>query len=690
MSRSLQTPSLSSALRTPSRVLRLAPLYWMLGACAVGPVADLDPRVDAPVVDAPVDAPVDEPVETDITPTEEVWQISGERTASGTLVPAAGGRGFVVADAELGALQLARLGSGDVVTIDVQGEATRLVRIGDTLAVTLREEGEVALFRWADGVHEAGPRRVVGTEPFDVVASRLEAKLYVSLSIDDAVVELDAATLTELRRWTVRGEPRWMAVRDTGAGEELLVTSARGGSLQRIDLHTGTMTALELPVLPRFTDEACPQRDLISRVTGELTLGERGDSLFVPALYVDPLMDETSDPLGPCGTGSIIDGLYGDMAELAAPGAPGRFNPAVVVFDLSDPSVAPMPVALGSVLTDYSALEPVQVVRSTPTSVLVAPEFGEDAWAFVTLEGSDSVVVIDIGQAERDPTSPLLAWARSAIPMESNLTNLRFDPADTSWLWGWSVTDRGLRAYERGEMELIHRETADFAGLGFPFSAIEFSGPETVVQLPESTLPEDVQRGRAMFYDALDTTLSAPGAGVSCSSCHVDGRSDGITWQFEDFARNTPSLAGPVSDSAPLTWTGDVDSVVDHILTVATERMGGRGISVGTATDLAAFVDYTRDVMSPETVDRALVAAGRTVYDSQGCAGCHVGDRGADGQLHELFGVAVDTPVLVGLAGSAPYLHDGSAETLRDVVDVHSVGLGSADKAALAAYLRSM
>jgi cytochrome c peroxidase len=66
-----------------------------------------------------------------------------------------------------------------------------------------------------------------------------------------------------------------------------------------------------------------------------------------------------------------------------------------------------------------------------------------------------------------------------------------------------------------------------------------------------------------------------------------------------------------------------------------------------------------------------------------GCATCHLPPRYTDSTLaapfikhdvgtgdgpDERFGSAFDTPSLRGLWDSAPYLHDGSAASLRDVL----------------------
>ena len=80
-----------------------------------------------------------------------------------------------------------------------------------------------------------------------------------------------------------------------------------------------------------------------------------------------------------------------------------------------------------------------------------------------------------------------------------------------------------------------------------------------------------------------------------------------------------------------------------------------------------------------------------------GCFRCHSGPHHSDNLNHELDG-SWQTPVLDGLAWTAPYLHDGSAATIEDVLQTlvktdkmgHGSHLSDADLAALANYVRSL
>lgn len=62
---------------------------------------------------------------------------------------------------------------------------------------------------------------------------------------------------------------------------------------------------------------------------------------------------------------------------------------------------------------------------------------------------------------------------------------------------------------------------------------------------------------------------------------------------------------------------------------------------------------------------------GKTVFERPdvACASCHSGPRLTDNTSYSMLGMdAVQTRSLVGLAGSPPYFHDGSAHSLREVL----------------------
>ncbi|MFO8035919.1 MAG: hypothetical protein R6U57_04765, partial [Anaerolineales bacterium] len=182
---------------------------------------------------------------------------------------------------------------------------------------------------------------------------------------------------------------------------------------------------------------------------------------------------------------------------------------------------------------------------------------------------------------------------------------------------------------------------------------------------------------------------------MSCNSCHWEGEHDGRTWTFS-FAgpRNTTSLLGMVT-TYPLRWSAEWDESADSEFAI-TEEQFGTGLlggemhpPLGAANagrsreldSLALFIDslvylpnFHAGAYDPELMER-----GEKVFKDHrtGCLECHSGPYFTDFRVHdvgtadgplEALGPEIDTPTLLGLSRSAPYLHDGSAATLLDVL----------------------
>lgn len=196
----------------------------------------------------------------------------------------------------------------------------------------------------------------------------------------------------------------------------------------------------------------------------------------------------------------------------------------------------------------------------------------------------------------------------------------------------------------------------------------------------EDALAPLVSRGRKLFHDALDPRISQHRA-VSCASCHPDGRADGRTWQFTFGPRNTPQLGGGILDTAPFHWPGDVETIRDLNSMTVLAFMGGSGLDADSMDAIGAFIDTipaapSKVALAPELNEAQL--RGKAVFEDAevGCTSCHAGRHFTDNVSWNIGTQAgfqdissFQTPVLHGLSRSAPYLHDGSARTLRDLVD---------------------
>ena len=233
-----------------------------------------------------------------------------------------------------------------------------------------------------------------------------------------------------------------------------------------------------------------------------------------------------------------------------------------------------------------------------------------------------------------------------------------------------------------------------------------------IATVANDTTPVNVLAGKRVFYLARDSRMSRDGY-LACSSCHLDERDDGRVWDRTaegEGLRNTISL---VDEGSPhqgfLHWSANFDEIQDFEHDMR-EQFGGSGFlpddvfNTGTRNqplgdpkaglspeldDLAAFVATLRDLpTSPyRAPDGSLTPdaeIGRARFVEAGCAGCHGGPEFTDspsGQLHDVGTLTAtaghrlggelpgfDTPSLRGVWLSAPYLHDGTAATLTDVL----------------------
>jgi len=599
--------------------------------------------------------------------------------------------------------------------MDLDGEPTRIAAVGDELWVTLRADRSVAILRTTSTLPEERERIKVGAEPYGIVASEDGSKVYVALSQEDAVVEIDAATREVTRRFEVGNDPRWLALHPSGRA--LFVVYGYMHPITRIDLGTGDETEIDFPstYLPPSPDPTTTPGNpdgptpLDPRNTGDPAVSPLGDVLIVPTLYVDPSTpgdqplvsgsDVTAPPV-PYYVGAAIGGL-GLQLSL------NKFNPALVgvPLDPHDGEPAPGERALAFFVGGFDLAG---TIRGYVSSATFDPDGNR---VYASMETADAVAVVDLRPAEGQGMRPGIQtfysdsgggvapsegnfWERGQVfvAVGNNPSGVAVDGDGYEW-----VHERGNRKVSWFRTNRISSALDEIADGSGSVSRFGLSGR---FEAGESHLDPDVEAGRQLFYTANDPRMSAPGSGVSCSTCHFEGRNDGLTWAFDSNPRQTPSLAGPIGQTVPVTWTLQVPTVDSEVQITSIGRMGGAGVSPIEAGQIGAFIDHGRDVdVQNKGHQDALVARGAELFASKevGCLECHNGPRYTDNMTHHLFGLDVNTPGLVGVDATAPYFHDGSAATLRDVLlrvrdgsMGSTAGLSDKDLDALEAFLKSL
>ena len=203
----------------------------------------------------------------------------------------------------------------------------------------------------------------------------------------------------------------------------------------------------------------------------------------------------------------------------------------------------------------------------------------------------------------------------------------------------------------------------------------------------------------------------------SCASCHPDGRADGLNWDLVNDGIGNPKQTKNMiySQFTPPTM---VTGIRADMKTCNRKGMTHIQFVVRPEEDalcLDAYVESLKPVPSPYLVDGSLsknAKKGEKIFKKAGCVECHPnGKNGPDGE--RLFtnlkkynlelgvgneeGRDFDTTTLVETWRTAPYLYDGRALTMEDLLttcnpkDTHGAtkNLSPDDIKALAEYVLS-
>ncbi|MCL1921628.1 MAG: c-type cytochrome [Kiritimatiellaeota bacterium] len=184
----------------------------------------------------------------------------------------------------------------------------------------------------------------------------------------------------------------------------------------------------------------------------------------------------------------------------------------------------------------------------------------------------------------------------------------------------------------------------------------------------------------------------------SCASCHPDARSDALNWDLVNDGIGNPKQSKNMVYSH-LTPPTMVTGIRLNMETCNRKGMTHIQFVVRPEEDalcIDAFISSIKPVPSPYLVDGALSKAakrGESLFKKAGCAECHPPDKKGpngerlftipNGKKYLLLGVGNeegrewDTTTLVETWRTAPYLYDGRALTMEEVLttcnpdDVH-------------------
>ena len=523
----------------------------------------------------------------------------------------------------------------------------------------------------------------VGRVPRALALSHDGRRMFVTNSWDDTLSVIDTGTLTVTATWPVGAEPS--GVVEDSEGKRLFVANRISNDIAVLDARSGIEE----------------KRLIAGRGASDLALSADGAKIYGTHVYPNPSPHRTEPeseitvidaaravvvdrlPLhaiaGVFHVALSRDGRLGVAAEyhpknlipLAHLEHGGAFEDTLTVFGAD--------VGSGTKASVEVPLDELERYASQPFGVAIAHDKSR---IYVTSGGSELVTVIDVARLLHfihTHTAPfvedLSASANYVVARIAVGANPR----------GVALSPDGRRLFVANRLDdtisVIDTRTNRVA------STIRLAGPKNVSAL---------RRGEQTFYTAR---YSFQGQ-IGCASCHIDSTFDALTWNLEPdgFGRNTVDnkMLEGVKDTEPYKWNGKNPNLPTEC-GPRTEKYFWRSEQYDDLR-LADLVVYIRSLeprpnrwrlpgneLTPAQergkaiFERSVDKFGKPIARDNQCAFCHCGPKGTNQKLFDVQTLKPNdnpslfkTPPLTNIALTAPYLHDGSAQSLEEIWTIYN------------------
>lgn len=342
-------------------------------------------------------------------------------------------------------------------------------------------------------------------------------------------------------------------------------------------------------------------------------------------------------------------------------------------------------------------LDDIDLGAAVPWSVICSLDGTK---VFVSHASTDEVSVVDLPglleKLSRLPASPEDAQ-KAGLVYDGSRTSLSAVDVPNDLSFSVGLKER-MPLYGLGPYDLLLNQKEKIIkgarGLGLAgdklFVATYFGDLVTVIDLKASAYrrlsyielgptPQLTQErlGELYFHDAALCFQHWQ----SCATCHPDGRIDGLNWDLLNDGIGTPKNNKSLllaHATPPCMWEGvratgeeAVRSGIRHIQFAVRPEEDAQAID--------AYLKSLKPVPSPFLVNGELSEAakrGRALFFSPrvGCSNCHPEPLYTDLQKHDVKSRGpfdrtdeFDTPTLIEIWRTAPYLHDGRYVTLEEL-----------------------
>ncbi|MGG3914099.1 cytochrome c peroxidase [Rossellomorea vietnamensis] len=562
----------------------------------------------------------------------------------------------------------------------------------DRLYVSCRYDNKIDVILLEEG--KVVDSYEVGKEPFGLLTSQNGKTLYVANYRESTIMMVDVKSGDVTETIPVDDRPRTMA--ETADGKKLYIPHYLSGEISVLDTEKKKVAkTIKLAGSPDVSDRKKSQG--IPNTLEQFVIAPDGKTAWIPHLVTN------------------ID-------------TPIQFEetifPAISIIDLEkDEELVDKRKELFDEINVLNSKNETMIV-SNPYDVAFQKDGSK---AYVVMSGSEDLVVFDLKRG-------------------GNATQiLRRIEGDNP---------RGILLSNNGETLYVHNAmshdlaTIDSGGSSTHSRAKKLQ--DNISLIKKDPLDPQVRKGKTIFYSANSDEFEADITGnnwMSCVSCHSDGEINGLTLMTGRGQRNVPTNTR-TAETGLFTWDGSRDDFTDYLLTVQGEMGGMMKYEPGEKlpADVEKMYDdlfaYLKDPLSfpvpqsPYKKNGELTSSakdGKALFEGKAsCISCHSGSQftdsveatGEDGKLttdvtdylHDIGtanrydvstkgdaradftnprdGKSFDTPSLVGVWATGPYLHDGSAGTIEESIQRHQYEekseLSQIEMSKIADYVRSL
>lgn len=544
--------------------------------------------------------------------------------------------------------------SGQLLITDLKNNRTRGIKVGETPhSIVLSPDEQTAFItnQWSDYVSVIDLKSLTekeklntGNGPAGVILSPDEKFLYVVNSFSNDISIIDLKTRKEIKRLPGGNNPTGIGI--SPDGKTLYVTSRRA-----LIAPYGLPIETELTKVNVESQLVAERRNVESAYLMEnISFTPAGDLAIVtlvrPKNYVPSVQVER---------GWMINHGIGIIEQ--------KENGRTIQLLLDEPNA----------------------YYSDPFDIVVTPDGTK---AFISNSGTDCITVVSIDSIRalinRSSDQELKTYANH-LGISSRYVLKRIPVGANPKGIAISADGRKLYVAEHLEDKVAVIDTETMEKTGF----IDLGGPRRITV---------ARHGRRILNNAGGTFQNQ----YSCYTCHPDTHEDGLVYNMasRDMGRNltnTMTLRN-IGKLEPFKWTGKnqtiykQDGIRFSTVLTRTEAYSPKDLNALTAYIMTGIKNppnlaYNHDgkltqiqLLGKEIFERTHNNFGHEIPVTNRCITCHPGPFFTNKKAFDVSTLAAsddsvlfDTPHLINLAFSAPYLHDGRALSLEEIWTIYGV-----------------